>query len=111
MLVVAWCNESFVVRCVLFGGQSTVFFFSSRRRHTSCALVTGVQTCALPICEAEHDEARARGGKRKERMRHQISPLRLSAACPGGRRWLSRLLTASGEHAQAACAAASLATS
>src|SRR3546814_5814424 len=26
-----------------------VFFFSSRRRHTICALVTGVQTCALPI--------------------------------------------------------------
>src|SRR3546814_17653674 len=25
------------------------FFLSSRRRHTSCALVTGVQTCALPI--------------------------------------------------------------
>src|SRR3546814_20221954 len=32
-------------RSVLF-----VFFFSSRRRHTICALVTGVQTCALPIC-------------------------------------------------------------
>src|SRR3546814_3600384 len=30
--------------CLLF-----VFFFSSRRRHTRCALVTGVQTCALPI--------------------------------------------------------------
>src|SRR3546814_15121180 len=30
-------------RCVVF------FFFSSRRRHTRCALVTGVQTCALPI--------------------------------------------------------------
>src|SRR3546814_8212462 len=29
------------------------FFFSSRRRHTRCALVTGVQTCALPICEFE----------------------------------------------------------
>src|SRR3546814_11393432 len=28
---------------------SCVFFFSSRRRHTRCALVTGVQTCALPI--------------------------------------------------------------
>src|SRR3546814_3192263 len=28
-----------------------MFFFSSRRRHTRCALVTGVQTCALPICE------------------------------------------------------------
>src|SRR3546814_179007 len=26
-----------------------IFFFSSRRRHTRCALVTGVQTCALPI--------------------------------------------------------------
>src|SRR3546814_1950550 len=25
------------------------FFFSSRRRHTRCALVTGVQTCAIPI--------------------------------------------------------------
>ena len=31
------------------------FFFSSRRRHTSCADVTGVQTCALPI-----------GGEREE---------------------------------------------
>src|SRR3546814_9292124 len=32
------------------------FFFSSRRRHTRCALVTGVQTCALPIyapCEEQ----------------------------------------------------------
>src|SRR3546814_17829579 len=28
-----------------------VFVFSSRRRHTRCALVTGVQTCALPISE------------------------------------------------------------
>src|SRR3546814_4203242 len=30
--------------CLMF-----IFFFSSRRRHTRCALVTGVQTCALPI--------------------------------------------------------------
>src|SRR3546814_9065336 len=29
------------------------FFFSSRRRHTRCALVTGVQTCALPIYDHE----------------------------------------------------------
>src|SRR3546814_4500745 len=34
----------FVLCYILF------FFFSSRRRHTRCALVTGVQTCALPIC-------------------------------------------------------------
>src|SRR3546814_2279664 len=31
--------------------SSIFFFFSSRRRNTSCALVTGVQTCALPICK------------------------------------------------------------
>src|SRR3546814_7691694 len=30
------------------------FFFSSRRRHTRCALVTGVQTCALPISATDH---------------------------------------------------------
>src|SRR3546814_18449641 len=30
------------------------FFFSSRRRHTRCALVTGVQTCALPILSRGH---------------------------------------------------------
>src|SRR3546814_4115794 len=39
-LLVAW-------RCLLW--FCVVFFFSSRRRHTRCALVTGVQTCALPI--------------------------------------------------------------
>src|SRR3546814_3836444 len=32
--------------CVFY---CSFFFFSSRRRHTRCALVTGVQTCALPI--------------------------------------------------------------
>src|SRR3546814_3011696 len=36
------------------------FFFSSRRRHTSGALVTGVQTCALPIYLMQNDLARAR---------------------------------------------------
>src|SRR3546814_13205571 len=30
---------------------------SNRRRHTRCALVTGVQTCALPILAAHHDAA------------------------------------------------------
>src|SRR3546814_20543888 len=42
------------VKRVLYGSNHGVssryyFFFSSRRRHTICALVTGVQTCALPI--------------------------------------------------------------
>src|SRR3546814_975082 len=35
-----------VLMCLLL---CYIFFFSSRRRHTRCALVTGVQTCALPI--------------------------------------------------------------
>src|SRR3546814_4689588 len=42
-----------------------VFFFSSRRRHTRCALVTGVQTCALPIYHAR--EARVGGNYRRGR--------------------------------------------
>src|SRR3546814_9122219 len=40
-----WVLVVFVV-CLTF---VVCFFFSSRRRHTRCALVTGVQTCALPI--------------------------------------------------------------
>src|SRR3546814_4080579 len=42
------------------------FFFSSRRRHTRCALVTGVQTCALPISILSSNGAKQRcrsGGK------------------------------------------------
>src|SRR3546814_8253926 len=41
--------------------DALAFFFSSRRRHTRCALVTGVQTCALPIFRAA--EIRADRGK------------------------------------------------
>src|SRR3546814_16837807 len=37
-----------------------LFFFSSRRRHTRCALVTGVQTCALPISGKGPGSRRAR---------------------------------------------------
>src|SRR3546814_19533267 len=42
------------------------FFFSSRRRHTRCALVTGVQTCALPIFRL----APPRDARREERREH-----------------------------------------
>src|SRR3546814_4891047 len=38
-----------MLSCEWFGVCNDVVFFSSRRRHTRCALVTGVQTCALPI--------------------------------------------------------------
>src|SRR3546814_5402140 len=39
--------------CNAVCGLQSFFFFSSRRRHTRCALVTGVQTCALPISGLE----------------------------------------------------------
>src|SRR3546814_1767321 len=38
-----------------------IFFFVSRRRHTRCALGTGVQTCALPISDPKTDELYASG--------------------------------------------------
>src|SRR3546814_11974271 len=38
-----------------------LFFCSSRRRHTRCALVTGVQTCALPILETFRKARRSLG--------------------------------------------------
>src|SRR3546814_11724133 len=50
-------------------------FFSSRRRHTSCALVTGVQTCALPILK---DKAHV---EKAEQLLEQVS-----AAEPGNTR-------------------------
>src|SRR3546814_5829385 len=46
MQVGVWCVCGHVLYWLLV---VFFFFFSSRRRHTSCALVPGVQTCALPI--------------------------------------------------------------
>src|SRR3546814_1782210 len=43
-----------------------VFFFSSRRRHTRCALVTGVQTCALPISRILRDDSIAEFRSRRD---------------------------------------------
>src|SRR3546814_1268230 len=45
----------FVFICIFFYSYIVCFFFSSIRRHTRCALVTGVQTCALPICRQRKD--------------------------------------------------------
>src|SRR3546814_8225924 len=43
------CGLCCAVFLIDIGESQWYFFFSSRRRHTRCALVTGVQTCALPI--------------------------------------------------------------
>src|SRR3546814_4788118 len=51
-------------------------FFSSRRRHTSCALVTGVQTCALPIYREDREQA----GEDRERSRQDVDQQRVVLA-------------------------------
>src|SRR3546814_1557516 len=51
LLLVCMCYSFFSI-CSLLFVMCVSFFFSSRRRHTRCALVTGVQTCALPILAA-----------------------------------------------------------
>src|SRR3546814_3254899 len=50
----------------------SVCFFSSRRRHTICPLVTGVQTCALPILKDRI------GQKRSRRCERALSSSRVS---------------------------------
>src|SRR3546814_3776868 len=51
-LVACLYNYLFVCTFIIICSLSYIFF-SSRRRHTRCALVTGVQTCALPILRPE----------------------------------------------------------
>src|SRR3546814_9476555 len=62
------------------------FFFSSRRRHTRCALVTGVQTCALPILRYLHRGLRQPGGKLPLFDEHgqQISPQTIQSCIRAG---------------------------
>src|SRR3546814_9960015 len=80
---------------VVFYEFSRFFFFSSRRRHTRCALVTGVQTCALPIsigtggADRRALEARFLQGVREDERRVDFPaadglPVRLRIACRGG---------------------------
>src|SRR3546814_3662997 len=59
------------------------FFFSSRRRHTRCALVTGVQTCALPIAGGQ-DILSSRAHNRRRDTGHAIE----KAVRGVGARWV-----------------------
>src|SRR3546814_9427994 len=67
----------YLCSCVLM----YVFFCSSRRRHTKCALVTGVQTCALPI-SAELDRRRSLH-ELCEVLFHSVSPRGLDGVVGG----------------------------
>src|SRR3546814_3410333 len=79
-----------------------LFFFSSRSRHTRCALVTGVQTCALPIsprtrsarCARRHAasaSAGRRGRAARWSRRARATPARSRSAGSEGRGWLAGL--------------------
>src|SRR3546814_4871446 len=65
---ILWC-------CILF-------FFSSRRRHTRCALVTGVQTCALPIYFSDFGDWSRLAMMRNRRVLDEIRRLQRDAERP-----------------------------
>src|SRR3546814_8618312 len=76
-----------LILCSLF---FCLFFFSSRRRHTRCALVTGVQTCALPISSPRSCSSGSTGVPKGVvyRHRHFVSQVEMLRAAfgtqPGG---------------------------
>src|SRR3546814_6874487 len=81
MGVIQWC----VVVCFVVLGSPriiffTLFFFSSRRRHTRCALVTGVQTCALPISAKLRLQRAIRSLPRRVRLLGMIARRRATAS-------------------------------
>src|SRR3546814_4615473 len=79
--------SSYVIVYVSFLCYLVSVFFSSRRRHTRCALVTGVQTCALPISLGLGD-ARTRA----EAFEMRITSLRHNADIWSGDRCQQRNL-------------------
>src|SRR3546814_16593153 len=71
------------------------FFFSSRRRHTRCALVTGVQTCALPIWNIVRSALDIKNWKSNQKN---------SGCLPPERAWLNgRICDDGGSDGTAAC--------
>src|SRR3546814_1074756 len=72
----------FLLSFVLDQIKHFFFFFSSRRRHTRCALVTGVQTCALPIsCQAQQQSAAQSCRPSGRNSRTVLLPGRMLQSC------------------------------
>src|SRR3546814_310900 len=68
-------------------------FFSSRRRHTRCALVTGVQTCALPIWSIRPSiQLRCLAERPRPPLRPRAPVVRVSRAVPPRRMRASAML-------------------
>src|SRR3546814_7333855 len=66
----------FLIRVIFLACFLSAVFLSSRRRHTRCALVTGVQTCALPIL-LEIDDAQARIEHVMRQLENEIDVLQI----------------------------------
>src|SRR3546814_122825 len=81
IFVVCFCLSSvyFYMVCVVLC-TLCIFFFSSRSRHTSCALVTGVQTCALPIFRHQLRLRDAELGRGVARAQARLLPLQRQPA-------------------------------
>src|SRR3546814_3956260 len=87
----------------------SMFFFSSRRRHTRCALVTGVQTCALPISPHAGESARMYPGLHDEARWSLPEILARQAAHRGDALFVRTVDGASLTYAEAAADAARMA--
>src|SRR3546814_6896298 len=90
VLFMFYCCCVYLWYCCYLFAIFFFFFFSSRRRHTRCALVTGVQTCALPIltdglvsaeellelAEMENDESTAQRSEERRVGKECVSTCR-----------------------------------
>src|SRR3546814_5088124 len=80
----------------MFGSEYLQLFFSSRRRHTRCALVTGVQTCALPISQPEECRDHRETEHTANDLRQARARQRLRIGAIGPHQRLARLERAAG---------------
>src|SRR3546814_14750685 len=90
-LLIVFCLFFYFCRYLVIAVFLFLLFFSSRRRHTRCALVTGVQTCALPISLGgpslkirSRPRPFRRAGHRGDRPSRRRSP-RADRRCRNGR--------------------------
>src|SRR3546814_9069568 len=79
MFIMVCCCIYVIYLCISYL-LSDIFLFSSRRRHTRCALMTGVQTCALPICPGIKSRSDTELQLRQRRKRFGIEGLQVGEA-------------------------------
>src|SRR3546814_3646187 len=81
LIITSWYCSYCVLSLIYVFVTVLFFFFSSRRRHTRCALVTGVQTCALPIyIQTPPHYCTTRQGNERKRIKYIIAEMRSRVA-------------------------------